>query len=298
MKQSVVPPSDESVVRIQLVSDLHLELLTYRTDVGWHGIPANPAADLLVLAGDIGSVDDVIRLFGHWPVPVLYVLGNHEFYHQEMTALRRRARSLAQGTSVLILDNDEVGTDQLSKFSSWYEPRKERLAGLRVFGATLWTDYDYSEGVAKQDWRQMRMGEAGRQLNDHRLIRFGEGEFKPRHALAEHQATVDWLANALATRIEGRTLVVTHHGPHGGSVHPRHRADILNAAFVSDLSGLLTRADLWLHGHVHDSFNYRVGGCRIVANPRGYPRDAHPIGDAEPLVFENLEFGAGLIITL
>jgi hypothetical protein len=33
---------------------------------------------------------------------------------------------------------------------------------------------------------------------------------------------------------------------------------------------LLPQADLWLHGHVHDSFDYWAG-CRIVANPRGYP---------------------------
>ncbi|MDM0071086.1 metallophosphoesterase [Variovorax sp. J31P207] len=297
MKQSVVPPSDESV-RIQIVSDLHLELLTSRIRVGWHGIPASPAADLLVLAGDIGSIDDVLRMFGRWPVPVLYVLGNHEFYHQEMTALRRHARSLAQGTSVLILDNDEVGPVQFLKFSNWYEPRKERLAGLRAFGATLWTDYDYADGVAMQDWRQMRMGEAGRRLNDHRLISFGESVFKPGHALAEHQASVGWLADALSTPFDGRTVVITHHGPHAKSVHPRFRGDLLNCAFVSDLSSLLARADLWVHGHVHDSFDYQVRGCRVVANPRGYPRNAGLVEKPEELIFENPWFDPSLVVVV
>ncbi|MCY1554175.1 hypothetical protein D9M68_907290 [compost metagenome] len=27
---------------------------------------------------------------------------------------------------------------------------------------------------------------------------------------------------------------------------------------------------LWFHGHTHDSFDYRVGTCRVVCNPRGY----------------------------
>jgi hypothetical protein len=27
---------------------------------------------------------------------------------------------------------------------------------------------------------------------------------------------------------------------------------------------------LWVHGHTHQPFDYRVRSCRIVCNPRGY----------------------------
>jgi hypothetical protein len=27
---------------------------------------------------------------------------------------------------------------------------------------------------------------------------------------------------------------------------------------------------LWIHGHVHGSFDYYVGDVRVIANPRGY----------------------------
>jgi len=41
---------------------------------------------------------------------------------------------------------------------------------------------------------------------------------------------------------------------------------------VSDLEGLIlaSRPALWVHGHVHDSHDYRIGSTRIVCNPRGY----------------------------
>lgn len=29
---------------------------------------------------------------------------------------------------------------------------------------------------------------------------------------------------------------------------------------------------LWVHGHMHDSLDYRINGTRVVYNPRGYCR--------------------------
>ena len=91
-------------------------------------------------------------------------------------------------------------------------------------------------------------------------------------------------------------MVITHHGPHPLSVHPRYAGDPVNAAFVSDLSELLPKADLWLHGHVHDSFDYKVGNCRVVANPLGYPSNLRSVGNAIELVFENRTFGWACVI--
>ena len=46
----------------------------------------------------------------------------------------------------------------------------------------------------------------------------------------------------------------------------------MSAAFVSDLSEVIWdhQPDVWIHGHVHDSFDYEVGSTRVVCNPRGY----------------------------
>lgn len=89
---------------------------------------------------------------------------------------------------------------------------------------------------------------------------------------------------------------MTHHGPHRNSVHPRYEDDPLNAAFVSDLTNLMSGVDLWVHGHVHDSFDYMVGTCRVVANPRGYARQAGLNAQtARDLTYENPNFNWELV---
>lgn len=65
----------------------------------------------------------------------------------------------------------------------------------------------------------------------------------------------------------------------------------MKIALLSDLEPQIRRWQpaLWLHGHVHDSFDYYIGNTRIVANPRGYA----PKG-----VVENKAFDATLTVNV
>ena len=94
----------------------------------------------------------------------------------------------------------------------------------------------------------------------------------------------------------GRTIVVTHHGPHPLSIHPRYAGSRVNGGFVSDLTTLLLKADLWLHGHIHDSMDYRVGGCRVVANPAGYVLNHLVAASGIGFEFENHRFDPHLVL--
>jgi hypothetical protein len=91
-------------------------------------------------------------------------------------------------------------------------------------------------------------------------------------------------------------VVISHHGPHLQSVHHRYIGEPLNAAFVGDLSELLPKADLWMHGHVHDNFDYTVSGCRVVANPLGYALNRNSVETAKELVFENQTFKPACVV--
>ncbi|WP_439494670.1 hypothetical protein [Bosea sp. (in: a-proteobacteria)] len=119
---------------------------------------------------------------------------------------------------------------------------------------------------------------AARAMNDHRRIKFfaaGEiRDFTPDDALALHVADKAFIEAQLAQSFAGRTVVITHHAPHPGSIPPQYRGDPLTAAFTSDLTSLITRyrPDIWIHGHDHHQHDYVVGSTRIVANPAGYPR--------------------------
>lgn len=260
---------------IQLSSDLHLEHLenwfpSAQTISHAHG------ADVLVLAGDIGRGTRALKLFRDWPVPVLYVAGNHEAYGASWLATVSELREAAQGTSIRFLERDVAV-----------------FGGVRFLGCTLWTDYRLRSNRTQ---RQL-MKNAEQRIADHGQIRGeGGGYFTAADALSEHEKSRAWLASELARPFDGKTVVVTHHGPHPLSVHPRYVGDPTNAAFVSDLSELLQGPDLWLHGHVHDSFDYVVNGCRVVANPRGYPCNASSCEVERDLVFENQSYCCALVL--
>ena len=272
-------------MKIQLASDLHLELLG-RKLAGEHLIAPAIDADLLVLAGDIAKGTRAVEVFGDWPVPVLYVAGNHEFYGRQWEHERLKLRRAAQGTSVLFLDNDVA---DFTRFVQWASSRAEELERLRFFGATLWTDYRYPPLRTQGDL--MRHAESI--MMDHRRIWTDSGRFSARQALEDHRRSRAWLETQLATPFAGKTIVVTHHAPHPISIHERFRNahDMpANAAFVSDLSELMRDVDLWVHGHTHDSFDYRVARSRVVSNPRGYPRKSAKA--TKGLEFENPAFNA------
>ena len=262
-------------MKIQFASDLHYEFLEKQFPD--YRIITPAAADVLVIAGDIHRGAMAIETFADWPVPVVYIHGNHEAYHQEYDDLLEQLRTQALGSNVHFLENDELV-----------------LNGVRFLGCCLWTDYQ----LAPFD-PAAAMQAAEKFLPDHKVIRTrqggkesvgGESSFPARMAQQLHAASRAWLEQRLAEDFDGATVVVSHHGPHPDSVHQRFAGSIINAAFVSDLTPLLGRADLWIHGHVHNSFDYMVAGTRIVTNPRGYATNRLAAAAPEQLTWENPEF--------
>ena len=58
-----------------------------------------------------------------------------------------------------------------------------------------------------------------------------------------------------------------------------YASNLLTPAFASNLENLMDgdRAVLWVHGHMHESFDYDIYGARVVCNPRGYaPKALNP----------------------
>jgi len=220
-------------MNIQLASDLHLEFIAHEGEQVRVIEPA-PGADLLVLAGDIHLGTQAIDHFREWPVPVLYVAGNHEFYNHHWERTRADLRDVCAGSNIHFLDNSEF-----------------EFQGVRFLGSTLWTDFRLP-GRSQAEW----MRNVDRGLADARAIRTTHGRFNSRQSLADHQASHHWLQGELLKEFAGPTVMVTHHGPHPKSIHPKWADDPVSAGFVSDLETLMAHADLWLHGHVHDSFDY------------------------------------------
>lgn len=265
-------------MKIHPASDLHLDLLPALKGSSRRIIQPIPGTDVLVLAGDIHEAYTGIEQFANWQdgTEVIYVAGNHEYYEHVLGPTEIKMREHAAELGVHFLERDVVV-----------------IKGVRFLGATLWTDYKLHEPAYTSAEAGM---EAERRLNDHRLIHSGRRLFTSTDALAIHNASRTWLKEELAKPFDGKTVVVTHHGPHPLSVHPRYSADLLSAAFVSNLSELMPSVDLWVHGHVHDSFDYQVGRCRVVANPSGYVLNRRAIKSLDEALYENKHFKPNLIV--
>jgi hypothetical protein len=131
-----------------------------------------------------------------------------------------------------------------------------------------------------------------------RLTGHGPHEpLRPADVLVRHRSTRNWLEQRLSEAFSGPTVVVTHHLPHRKSVAARYAFDPLTPGFASNLpESLIARADLWLHGHTHDSYDYVIEDgsrhARVVCNPRGYPLDRHCSR------FENGAFDPALLLEI
>lgn len=237
-------------MRIHILSDLHLEYAPFQ--------PGNVDADLTVLAGDVhtgtNGIKWILENFPH--KPVVYVLGNHEFYGQKIQKLVAKIKDLAAGTNVHVLENDRF-----------------EVGDAVILGATLWTDFRlHGDPVIAEVTAQTGM-------NDFRRIRLMPSyrRFQPKDARALHAQSLEWISKQMNEKHGRKLIVVTHHAPSPQSIPPRFEGDPLNAAFASNLDRFIEQcgAALWIHGHIHQRSDYMIGNTRVVANPRGYPTEPH-----------------------
>lgn len=233
-------------MKLHILSDVHTEFADFD--------PPQTDADVVVLAGDIGvgtaGLEWALQQFSD--KPVIYVPGNHEYYHHDI-GITQELKAGAQA-NLHVLDNDSCEID-----------------GVRFLGTTLWTDFKlYGEGEA---WFARQR--ARRSIKDFTAIRNGDRRFTPEDSVALHDISKAWLEGELAKAVDGRTVVVTHHLPATPSIAARYRNDPLNPAFASNLEDLIEtyRPELWIHGHTHVACDYEIYGTRVVCNPRGYPSE-------------------------
>lgn len=260
-------------MKIKLVSDLHLEF----SDVN---IPNNEGCDVLILSGDIMTAQDLHdhpeesinplvplgsrqqtasrfrdffrRVSFQFP-NVIYVAGNHEYYHGKFPdAIQYLKEECARYPNIHFLEMDTKEIDDVT-----------------FVGATLWTDMNRGDPIT--------LHAIGDMMNDYRVVRnseHGYTKLRPSHTLSRHRKSLEYIKTVVETDPTKKYVVVGHHAPSKLSVKPQYEDEhIMNGAYSSDLSGFILdhpQIKLWTHGHTHDCFDYMLGSTRIVCNPRGY----------------------------
>ena len=237
-------------MRLQLLSDLHFESEAFEPS------PA-PDAELLVLAGDIDAGHGGLDRFADWPVPVLYVAGNHEYDRRDFDAARAALRVRCAALGITMLERESV----VLSFGA---------QRVRFVGTTLWNDFDLFGADARA--RCMR---AGRYFFEQVQCSTRDGAAMDVDAVRQEGLRCrDWLAHELRAPAElpgrwDRTVVVTHFAPSLRSTDARYPVDAATASFCNAYEALVARSHLWLHGHLHCRHDYRIGDARVVCNARG-----------------------------
>lgn len=239
-------------MRLLILSDLHRELWReYAPRID----PLVSRPDIVILAGDIDTgaraVDWAVKTFVD--VPVLYVHGNHEAYGRNLEDVREAiGKASTAFPTIHFLNCSEVIFSQ-----------------TRFLGATLWTDFR----LFGDETRQAAMREAEATMTDYKRIRLAQKSYRKLRAsdtAQRHALEKSWLKGKLAQPYSGKTVVITHMAPSLRSISGQYATDLVSAAYASNLEKLAEQSDLWVHGHVHDSFDYQIGKCRVVSNPCGY----------------------------
>lgn len=246
-------------MKIHLLSDLHHEVFRMqktRKSPTWDMTIPETECDVIALAGDIDigtrGVEWAIEQSEKLNKPIVYVLGNHEYYKGNIDSVNRKTKAIAEDTNVHVLQNDTID-----------------INGYRFIGATLWTNQNILGD------RQAAAVTLRNKMNDYQRIRvLDKGYYKrlhPDNTLAMHQESIAYIENQLE-QSKLPTVVLTHHAPSIKSIAEAHHSRPEVPAYASDLEGLIREFEpiAWLHGHARESLEYRIGNTIVASNQHGY----------------------------
>lgn len=234
-------------MKVQILSDLHLEFGQI-VDFSFQ------KADVIIFAGDIHlgtkGLDWIKKQISK--KPVIYVLGNHEYYRGAYPKTLHKIKAEAEGSNIHVLENDHIVID-----------------GMHFHGATLWTDFQLFGGDPRYYGAYCQ-----KLMNDYKKIRRSPSYSRLRSidTFEIHRKSLQWLEKSLQEKRGSLNIVITHHAPSIRSVPEEYKQNSVTTAYASDLDAFIekNKPDYWIHGHIHTPLRYQIGQTRIISNPHGY----------------------------
>ena len=305
-------------MKIAYFSDIHVDINSHglQTELSHHYL-ISTEVDVIVIAGDISNkatktFDWLVHQLEALSIAchgnktlmpkVLFVPGNHDFYYQPIKVAMDIFKDLERKWKNIFycLTSDDAPILIGAERGNTYEE-------VAFIGDILWTDF-LLQGIA-YEYSSIQAAQMG--MSDFRYIweDFHDGtKWLAKNSQLHHiRAIENFKDNIINIRKMSSIIpivVITHHGPSYESIGREYRSGTyshLNSAYASGIldpmhsdsysKEIAENVKLWIHGHVHSSFDYVAeDGCRVVTNPRGYTtRDG---------TNENEEFSFMKIITL
>lgn len=233
-------------MKILLYSDLHLH------EQKFPFMPPEPDLyDVVVINGDTcnGSKDILKWVSEQFTKPVIFTLGNHDYYNQEILDMQE------WGSSNLILLTDNT---------SW------TYKDYVFVGGTGWTGFNlYSDDPWDIDKSKL---EAQANISDFLYTRYSNKLVTPSDYVTLHNK--EW-NNIQRYKNKDNVIVVTHFPMHKGCLDPYYdkpQFSKLNSYFINNKD--TTGFKLMLSGHTHTCYDFvDENGCRHVNNSYGYKNE-------------------------
>jgi len=234
-------------MRLGYISDIHHEHDDSKIPV--------PEVDILILAGDIDVRPKGLKVLlktlrSQTNAPILYIMGNHEYYNHTFPDIREQYR--AQVEKVLNV--------HLLERSIFF------INNVRFLGTTLWSDL--SNPIHATD---VQNG-----LYDFKLIHNADrSRFRASDCTAEWKKNAAWLEQELCCQYDGKTVVITHHSPSSITCASDYKYSRIRFGFHSDMEDLIFKyqPDIWIYGHDHMSAHHKLGETLLISNQAGYPHE-------------------------
>ena len=231
------------------MSDLHLEFMQLDPK------DMEPA-DVIILAGDIQVWTIAGTTMFEWmnllPTDhVIFTPGNHEFYNR--------------GNITKIKSEMEMVLVNYPKIDMLWNSKVE-IKGQTFIGTPLWSNFD------KGNQYVMNLAENG--ISDFGVSMWNERTFwTPQKMMEENFIAEKYLEENVVT---GNEIVITHWAPSYTSGDSQFIGDSLNGYFTNAMDHFIEilGPSVWVHGHCHNTSDYRIGDTRILCNPRGYAPNA------------------------
>jgi len=248
-------------MKIQIISDVHTE---FGYAIDWSKY-IKPAADILVLAGDVcylknyfdsRRAEDLFCYLRHHWEEIIYVPGNHDFYMMDYN------EGFYSPNYIDPEDEFEV-TDNAFKHINWQDSNIRivnndvvNIGDINLVCSTLWSDIPpHYEQIVR------------RYLADFRMI----GKMNPSNFNYLNKQAVKFIKTKCKEL--DNVVVVSHHLPSWTTVSAQYKNDPVTHGFAnSHLDPFINPENMvaWIHGHSHDHLDININGVRIVRNPFGY----------------------------
>lgn len=239
-------------MRIQLLSDLHIEHFDYKDELDELLESCLTNADVLILAGDIGVPGSLggydfwfhtMEFFCSNYPEIIYVPGNHEYYHSYWNRITNLLNEIKQPNLHIFEDMGSITLDETTFHcgTGWFVEANpmDALHWNRMSDAHVIFNQNMNERMALQTF-----WDKGKAASKYLLKNVNKGD-----------------------------IVVTHHMPHKACTPPQFSTSKMNNFFVNKAFEqviIKNQPKLHLFGHTHNNYDSVIKNTRTVCNPLGY----------------------------